>query len=355
MERSLFKIIKNQVEYPNVSLLLTTHRTAPDNHQDALLLKKLRKEAEHRLLAEFKKKEIRGLLSKLKKTVESVDVRHNLDGLAIFVNSNFEKVVRLPFPVKERIIIDETFATRDLIRAMNRGINYYTLSISAGFVRLFEAHRDNFTEIYEGGFPFANPFPRGSNLEESTSVKEARLKEFFKMVDKSFSVIYNQHPMQVVIAGVGRNIAFYRATADLDNKLITTIEGNYDNASQHDLSLVVWPEVKRSMEEKRRQVLRKLDEATGRKRLVTGIEKVWKLALQDRGELLVVEEDFQQAAQINKNGNSLILVNEHGLPGITDDLVDEIAEKVVSTGGRVVFTENGSLSKYNHIALTLKY
>ncbi len=355
MERGLFKIIKNQTNYPNVSILLTTHRTVPDSNQDAMLLKKLLKEAEIRLVAEFKKREIRKLIEKLNKTVKSIDIRHNLDGLAIFVNNNFEKVVRLPFPVKDRVIIDEHFATRDLIRAINRGINYYTLSVSAGFVRLFEAYRDKFQEITEGGFPYANPYPRGSNLEESTSIKEARLREFFNMVDKSFTNIDNQHPMQLVIAGVERNIALYREVSGLTDKIITTIEGNYDNASPHDLAAIIWPEVKNTMAEKRRQVIKKLDEATGRKKLVTGIEEVWKLAGQDRGELLVVEEDYQQAARISGNGNSITLINDRGVPGATDDLVDEIAEKVVSTGGSVVFTENGSLHNYNHIALILKY
>ncbi len=351
----MLKIIKNEVDYPNISILLPTHKTAPANHQDTMLLKKLFKRAEQKLLEDFDKKEIKELIAKLKKIIASIDVRYNLDGLGIFVNKKFEKVVRLPFPVKERVIIDKNFATRDLIRAMNRGINYYTLSLSAGFVRLFEAHRDKFSEITEEGFPFANPLPRGSNLEESTSLKEIRLKEFFNMVDKSFKQIHNQHPMQMVIAGVERNIALYREVSGLSDVIITTIEGNYNNASPHELAGIVWPGVKNAMAEKRKQVMRKLDEAIGRKRLVTGIEEVRQLALQNRGELLVVEEDYQQAAQAGNKKSITPLTGNRRSVSATIDLVDEIAEKVVSTGGRVVFIENGSLQNYSHIALVLKY
>ncbi len=355
MERNLLKIIKNQVDYPNVSILLTTHKTAPDSKQDTLVLKKLSREAERRLREEFSRKEISPLLEKLNKTISSIDIRQNLDGLAIFVNKNFEKVVRLPFPVRERIIIDESFATRDLIRAINRGINYYTLSLSAGFIRLFEAYRDKFSEIIEGGFPFANPFPRGTNLEESTYWKEARLREFFHMVDRSFLQIQHQHPMQIVLTGVEKNLALYKEVSGLAGNILLTLEGNYDNTAPHELASLVWPEVKNKMAEKRMKVLQRLDEAIGRKRLVTGIEEVWKLALEGRGELLVVEEDYQQSAQVNNNGDAITLVETHGVRGTTDDLVDDIAEKVISTGGRVVFAENGSLSKYNQIAMVLKY
>lgn len=355
MERGLLKIIKNQADYPNISILLSTHKTSPDNSHDKKLLKNLSKQAERRLMSEFNKREIKGLIDKLHKTVESVDVRHNLDGLALFVNKKFEKVVRLPFPVRERVIIDESFATRDLIRAVNRGVNYYTISISAGYVRLFEAHRDKFQEITEGGFPFANPFERGSNLEESTSHREARLREFFNMVDKTFLQIHHQHPMKLVLAGVEKNISLYREITEINGEIIAAAEGNYDSAAPHEVAEVVWPLVREVMAIKRQQVVSKLDEAISRQRLVSGLEEVWKLASQNRGELLVVEEDFQQAAKINSRLDSITLVNNNSKSGATEDLVDEIAEKVVSTGGRVVFADNGSLNKYDHIALVLKY
>ncbi len=320
-----------------------------------MLLKKLFKEARLRLISEFDKKEIVGLLSKLDKTLSRIDVRKNMDGLAIFINNSFEKIIHLPFSVNERVIIDKNFAVRDLIRAVNRGINYYTLSISAGFIRLFEAHRDNFSEITENGFPFVNPLPRRSNHEESTSLKENRLKEFFNMVDKSFGGIYNQHPLPVVIAGVERNIALYTAISAFAGKFITTVQGNYDEYSPHELSLVIWPEVKIKMTDKRRQELRKLDEALSKRRFVSGIEEVWRLASENRGELLIVEEDYQQSAKIHKNGGIMTLSPANGSTDSTDDIVDEIAAKVVSAGGKVIFTENGKLQDYDHIALTLKF
>jgi len=255
MERNLIKKLAGFNEYPSISILLPTHRTTPDNQIDAILLKKLFREAESRLLDEFGKKKISGLISKLGKIVESIDIRQNLDGLAIFVNKNYEKIVRLPFPVKKRVIIDEPIATRDIIRMVNRGIDYYTLSLSAGFVRLFEAHRDSFVEVAEGGFPFVNPFPRGSNLDESTSHKESRLREFFNSVDKSFFGIYKNHPMNLVLAGVEKNLAFYREHSDLKDILITTVEGNHDHTTAHDLGKIVWPLVRARMSEKRHQVL----------------------------------------------------------------------------------------------------
>lgn len=355
MERNLIKELTDFNSYPSISILLPTHRTSPDNKLDTLLLKKLVKEAENRLMSEFGKNHIAGLIRKLKNIISSLDVRHNLDGMAIFVNRSFEKIVRLPFPVKERVIIDEKFATRDLIRAINRGTNYYTLSLSKEFVRLFEAHSDSFLEIKESGFPFVNPFPRGTNLEESTSQKESRIKEFFNTVDKTFSRIYNRHPMNLVLVGVERNLAYYQEQADLKSIVIATLEGNHDHSSSHELGKIVWPHVKTKMEEKRHEVLKHLEEAFGVKKMVSGIEEVWSLAMQDRGQVLVIEEDYQQSAKLNPSENSILLIDKSDKPGIVADLVDEITERIVSKGGKVVFVENGMLAKYNRIGLILKY
>ncbi len=57
--------------------------------------------------------------------------------------------------------------------------------------------------------------------------------------------------------------------------MITTVEGNYDDTTAHDLSKIVWPLVKARMSEKRHQVLEQIKEAISHKRLAAGIEEVW--------------------------------------------------------------------------------
>ncbi len=356
MKKDLIREIQGHSQYPSVSILLPTSRTAPDNHKDKLAIKKLYRNAEKRLLTEFDKRSMNGLLEKLKKNIESVDVRLNLDGLAVFVNNDFEKIVRLPFPVRERVIIDDTFATRDLIRAMNRSITYYTLSLSAEFVRLFEGYRDTLIEVTERGFPFANPIPRGSNLELSTSLKETRLKEFFNQVDKAFIHIHHNNPKPLVLTGVEKNISAYRNVADNKKIILTSIDGNHDHTPVHELAKLVWPVVREKMAEEREKMIGRINKALSAHKFASGLEEVWRLANEERGELLLVEEGYHQAVKLSEDGRSFVKIDPpvNGTNTV-DDLVDEIAEKIVSTGGNVVFTDNGTLSGYDRIGLILKY
>ncbi|MBK7409875.1 MAG: hypothetical protein IPJ40_18605 [Saprospirales bacterium] len=112
-----------------VSILLPTHRTHPDNKRDFILLRNMLHEAKERLLQDYDKRQVPETLANLEDLAERIDPRYNLDGLAIYLNEDICEYVRLPMPVEPRVILDKTFATRDLLRALNQIENYYILTI----------------------------------------------------------------------------------------------------------------------------------------------------------------------------------------------------------------------------------
>src|SRR5690554_5814087 len=133
------KKLKNLTSENSITIILNTHRTFPDNQKDALLLKNLVKEAENRLLNDFSEKEVRGLTDKLNTLANSIDHRQNLESLILFVNKDVAEFVRLPIPVEDRVVIDHTFATRDLIRGLHHRANYYIL-VDRKSTRLNSSH-----------------------------------------------------------------------------------------------------------------------------------------------------------------------------------------------------------------------
>jgi len=136
MNRRDITILQNVRGYPAESILLPTHRTSPDNKQDPIRVNNLAKEAGERLLAEFPRREVDPILVRLEKIMGEIDYRYALDGLAICVNRDFAHKYYLPFTLNERVIIDETFATRDLVFALNRTPRYWVLALSEKPTRL---------------------------------------------------------------------------------------------------------------------------------------------------------------------------------------------------------------------------
>lgn len=357
MNQIVLKRLLSTQDYPCVSILLPTHRTAPDNQKDAIRLKKLTREAEERLLAEFSKKDTDLILKNLKKLVESIDISHNQEGQALFVSKSLAEKVDLPFRVNERVVINHTFATREIIMGINRSPRYFTLALSASKARLFESYRDRLVEVHLNGFPMNSDLPLYEyNPSDMSREKEKKLKEFFNRVDKAFQEFYKIENLPLVLVGVQKNLGYFREVADHKNLVIATVEGNYDDVPVHEIGRHVWPLVKEHMNILRNGVLEDLNDAVSAQKYVSGLGEIWRMADEGRMRMLIVEEDFRQMALLNPD-NSLKFAEGTAFQseGFIDDVVDEVAEKVIEKGGRVVFVDNGVLKHHQRIAAVLRY
>ncbi|MCX7832750.1 MAG: hypothetical protein N2490_00885 [Ignavibacteria bacterium] len=355
------KYLQSINSYPCVSILMPTHRHFPENKQDPLRLKNLINLATKRLNEEFKKEEVKQILDKINEINQSIDYNSFLDGLAIFVNKDKAIKFYLPFPVKERVIIDPTFATRDLVFGINRSEPYWVLVISDKIAKLFLGIRDNIIEYTENEFPFTNTYyETKSSLTTETHRNDRqsdnieRIRKYLRELDSKLKNI-NVDNYSVVITGTERTLSLYNDISSQKELILTGINGNYETVSAHELSKIVWPEVKRVRAEKRDKIIKEIEEAYGKRKLASGVDEVWKLANEGRGRLLVVELNYQYSARVSDDGLHLIPVEVAPGKEIIDDAVDDIIERVVNTGGSVVFVDNGKLDKYGHIALILRY
>ncbi len=359
MNRSELKSLQSIKEYPSVSILMPTHRHFPENQQDPIRLKNLAKRAETRLLAEFSKGEVKAITDKINEIIEGIDLNHLLDGLAIFVNSKFSRKYLFQFPVKERAAVDNTFLTRDIVFAINRTQPYYVLVLGDKMTKIFNGVRDNLNEIVYNGFPVHNKFRQMlENTEEihtndrlSDNIEKKR--NYFREVEKEFKKLnVDSHPFAV--AGVEENIGTFKDTTGINN-LLTSLKGSYDKTSAPELAKLIWPEVKKGFAEIRDKVLKQLDEAISCKKAAMGIDEVWKAANEGRGEILIVETNYQFPAKLDDTGLQLVPVEPDNGIEIMDDAVDEVIEIVLNKGGKVYFAENGKLEEKNKIALILRY
>ena len=116
-----------------------------------------------RLQGEFKKREVASLVQNLNKLVDRVDWEHTLEGLALFASKDVATAIHLPFRVKARVVIDATFATRDLVFTLNRAPRYRVLVLTEKPTRLFEATTNVLTEVTDKPFPMVHKGPGGAS------------------------------------------------------------------------------------------------------------------------------------------------------------------------------------------------
>lgn len=356
MDKKLLDSIMQEKEYPCVSIILPTYRTAPDNQKNAIRLRNLVREASDKLLEEMGKRASAELIKKIELLASKVDISHTLDGLALYVSKNREEMVDIPFRVRERVIIDKTFATRDLIMGVNRATHYYVLDVSLHRARLLSCYRDQAREIKENGFPVESDFTMLElNPSDFSREKDKQIKEFFNKVDKLFLSNYHVGDTRLVLAGVQRNLSFYREVADVKGILSGQIEGNYESVSAHDLGKKAWQVVREQNRKQRHNALNELQKAQSMQRLASGISEVWRFANEGRVSTLVTEQDYHVAAGLDDNNVLVLDTSELPEHDVMPDAIDEVAEIVVEKGGKVVFVDDGSLGNHHKIAAVLRY
>ncbi len=361
MNRHEIHLLQQISGYPSLTVTLPTHRTSPDNRQDPIRVRNLAEEAASRLLSEFSKREMAPLLDRLEKLIAEIDYRYTLDGLALFVNREFARAVQLPFTLKERVHVGETFLTRDLVFAMNRTPRYWVLALSEQPTRLYEATRDDLMEIQDSGFPITHegpggeqPLPGGFGIKKS-AYRDEYHRKFFRQVDAAVKPFLAEDPLPLVVVGVDRFLAFFNEVTSFRSSILTTLQGSHDKTSPHELGRLVWPKAQEALAEQRQQVLSEMDKAVGERKSASTIGEVWRLAHEGRGHLLLVEKDFYFPARVDETGMHLIPAEDVTAPEVLDDAVDEIIEAVMSKQGKVVFLENGQLEAHQRIALILRY
>lgn len=341
---------------PCVSILLTTHRTHPDNAQDPINLKNLVTQAEERLLKDYDKRHVVPVLEHINKAVAAVDHMSNLEGLALFANNDMAQVVKLNIPVTDRVIVDRNFATRDMLRDLQGGAHYYILTLSGHRSRLIEAFRDQVVVEYgsQHAFPIANRLYNTHAAERSQSgVEENLMKEFCNRVDKAMKEVRAVRSLPIILAGDERNIEFMLAVVDDRSAYIGSISGDPDELKGHELAAKAFVEVDRVMAERRAKALDLIATAQGAGKLSDDIGDIHRAVKEGRGETLYIEEGYFQPARID--GDTVTLSDDPTEAGVIDDVIDELAENTLRFGGQVVFLPTGSLEAYRRVCLVLRY
>lgn len=357
--RTELKALQTHHDYPSVSLIAPTHRTAPANKKDKIVVKNLVAKATKRLHEEFSKREVAPVVDNLKKLVGQVDWEHAQDGLALFAAKNIARAVSLPFRVKARVAIDASFATRDLVFALNRAPRYRVLVLNEKQTRLYEARTNLLTEHVERPFPMvhkgpggATKLPGGPGVNRS-AVRDEAHRQFFRAVDEALAALQKEEPLPVVVVGVDRFLAFYQEVAQDPEAIVGLVAGSHEKPQPSALGKLVWPIFQAGTTLRRTRALVRLHEAVGLDRHVSGIDQVWRAARAKRCRHLLVETDFDYPANLSADGGELVAYTGQGAAAL-DDAVDEVIEMVLAGGGDVYFLDKGVLDDHQRIAAVLR-
>jgi hypothetical protein len=336
---------------PCITILCPSSRTIPDAFQVPIRLKVLYRETEQRLRQEYDDAIATPLLARLRAAMDAIDERHLLEGFALLVDRTVSEKFDLPFDVKERIVIDRTFATREIIRANLTSLAYYVLVLTLEKAYLLEAYTDRVVHEQFMGFPITNDYSGNSHLNTMAGVQIEQPKQFWNDVDKAVLGVAGQHG-HVVVACVAEHYTPYLQIANKPGIYIGNMPGNKDHATPHDIVKEAWKVAYAHQSKMHAAEVEKLSRASVGM-TSTDIGDIWRRILEGRGHLLLVERDLRQPALVEEG--RVRLVDDPNTTNTVDDLVDDIIEQQLKHGGEVRVLPNGSLEEFGGIALMLRY
>ncbi len=368
--KAVLKQLRQTQANPAVSVFVKTHRTHPENEQDPIALKNQLKVVEDRVTEEYDKRTADAIMEKITEQTDELDHNYNLDVLAIFATESEAEVLRLPFTAKERVIIGNKFATRDLMRNLSEAVNYYVLAITSESARLLVGTNDVLVKEVVGSsprqehhdelpFPITNTtLPSGSKSDRTGSSDDhSYLKEFMNRVDKSLQRIYNASPLPVILVGDSRTLGFYEQVCDNPSAILGKVDNlaNLKDGNAQDIIDGVQELVEEKRQSRYETAKGDLEKARNEKMVRTDLQQIYRSAVEGNAVTLLVRQGHSVPATIDEQNATLLVADNASDEGVNDDAVAEIIELVDHHGGEVVFVPQDQMDEKEPIALITRY
>jgi hypothetical protein len=226
--------------------------------------------------------------------------------------------------------------------------HYYVLSLGPGKSALFEAFRDSLIEIENHGFPVVAP------AMTSDQDCHEHLRKFAGTVDKCFGHNYRFEPLRLVLVGDKEISSAFLALTAHRSAVIGVVECDHSATRARELGQIAWPVVKGAMSGVVDQAMLDLEASAGRGHIAAGLEAVVKLVRKGLRATLLVEDGYHMRGSIAGTDQEPVISPDVDVREANDDAVDVVIEKVLESGGNVVFTPSGTLSDRNRIVLLLR-
>lgn len=326
--------------YPLVSILAATTpgpRMSPDDRGE---LDRLVETARSRLTLELDDRATAELIEPLRGLADQLTTAPSRHGLALFHGGGILEAYALSRRPDPRVVIDPTFATRDLVRDLLDNPPYRLVVLSASAAHLYVGSGEDLTERRHGPFPVSADDETGDrrgHLHQAvrTHANPRRLDSFLRTVDGALRADRETRDLPLVLAAAEPLAS--RAPHRLDQEVIGVVPGNHERTRPSHLARLARPVMAAHLARQRERNLADLERAASNLRAAFGVEDVWTAARDRRIVHLYVDPDYAQPATTTSDPRHITSVPDHEPPEVIDDAVDDIIEMVALHDGAISF------------------
>jgi hypothetical protein len=371
-------------EPPCISLYQPTHRSNPDNLQDSIRYKNLVRDAERSLLEKFPDREVRPMLERFHALVDKYQFwTHQRDGLAVLAAGDKFEVFQLQRPVKELVVVADTFHLKPLLRMVQSADRFQVLCLDRHKASLYEGNRDALDEVDLGDMPATITEALGSELTEqhltvgSYGAGAARAAgggaapavhahgdkadevnvdrdRFFRVIDREVLARYSRPSgLPLVLAALTEHHAEFRRVSHNPFLQANGVMKNPGSLSADQLRTEVWKVIEPIYLARLAKLTEDHQTAAARGQAASDLNEVAKAAVAARIGILLIEADREIPGRFDPATGDIQL-DRLADPEV-DDLIDDVAEAVLRGGGEVIVVPTERMPTDTGLAATFRY
>jgi hypothetical protein len=367
-------------EPPCVSLYQPTHRQHPENQQDPIRYRNMLVDMEKSLREKYPTREVRAILERFQSLARDDRFwNYRSDGLAIFSSPETFEIFELQRPVKELLDVADNFHTKPLLRILQSADRYQILCLTGQEAKLYEGNRDALDPVELTDVPSSIAEVLGDERSPTTQMIgsygtrtggggtavyhghgpttdkfEAETVRFFTAVDRGI-LEHHSRPsgLPLMLAALPEHHATFRQVSQNPYLIGEGIMANPEALSVDELRQQAWAIVLPIYLARLEELKETFHTARSRDIGSADVADVAKAVMARRVQTLLVEADRIIPGQVDP-ATGEVRSGRLADPEV-GDVIDDLAEAVLRTGGEVVVVPADKMPSDTGLAATFRH
>ena len=372
--------IWDQGEFPCLSLFQPTFRSHPDNQQDPIRFRNLVKTLDESLRQQLNSEQIEPLLEPLLLLADDKDFWNcTRDGRAVLRDRNLFRVYVLQRPVSELAVAADSFHTKPLLRILQSADRYQVLALNRNEIKLFEGNRDALDEIDTAeGVPRTMTDALGEELTAARQTVGAYgglgqsgamhhghggrkdqldhdVERFFRAVDRAVLQHHSKPSgLPLLLAALPEHHHMFHELSHNPQLMAVSLDVHPDPLdSIHEFRERVWQTLEPAYVARLAEYADRFGNHRPRGLASDDPESIARALAGGRVATLLIESRRQIAGRVDVNTGELEF-DDLSNPEV-DDVLDDLANLALKTGGEVVVMPKEQMPTDTGIAAIYRY
>ena len=371
-------------DYPSpcLSLYLPTFRAFPDSQQNPVKYRNALRDLKAKLEQRHGSGDHSALLEPFERLAEDTAFwAHPQDGIAVFGAPGFFRIEKVQRPVPTLVVVNDHLYVKPLVRVFQSEDTYQILALDRKEIRLYQGNRYVLDEVVmapsvprtieealgpnvtqqgvermspngagKGGGQAAQAHHGHGSKKDETGVD---IERFFRVIDRAICEAHSKpSELPLILAALPEYHTHFRAISHNPYLLEEAIHKNADSMSIEELREEAWRLMEPRYHARLREILDMFHAQKARAMATDDLTHAVEFATDGRVGTLIVEKDRRIPGHIEGRMPRRAVLRDDPNAG---DILDDLAERVLKTGGQVIVAPLGSMPTDTGLAAIFRY